>query len=122
MTDAASADGAVPRTPRRSVMLSAHVFRQGATAPSVHRITNISETGICLAQDGEMRPDTVVVVSVGQAEPAAAEVKWVRDRLAGLAFHDPIDLAKARLRRTDGRLPAVASGWLTDLNDAHRGR
>ena len=108
------------RSPRRSVMLSAHIFRDGVADPSVHRIKNISETGVCLAQDGELTEGTVVVLSIGQADQVAADVKWVDCKLAGLAFREPIDLARARMRRTDGGQPAIASGWLAELNHAHR--
>ncbi len=108
------------RPPRSSVMLSAHIFRERVAVPSVHRIKNISETGVCLAQDGELTEGTVVVLSVGQADHVAADVKWVDCKLAGLAFREPVDLIRARMRRTDGGQPAIASGWLAELNHAHR--
>lgn len=102
-------------------MLSAHVFRMGHAAPSQHRVTNISETGVCLSQGDMMAPGSVVVLSIGQHVNVAADVKWVRGTQAGLAFHAPIDLATARLRRTgSGMIPPVASGWLSELNHMHR--
>ncbi|MES2339127.1 MAG: PilZ domain-containing protein [Pseudomonadota bacterium] len=108
------------RSQRASVMLSAQVFRHDHREPTLHRVTNISETGVCLAQDGELTAGSVVVLTIGQVEHVAADVKWSRGKLAGLAFREPIDVARSRLRRT-GAAPPVAAGWLADLNHLHRG-
>lgn len=110
------------RATRTSVMLSAELFRVDRPTASQHRVTNISETGICIAQAGDLENGTVVVVSLGRIEHAAADVVWVRSGLAGLRFQTPIDVAQARLRRaTDRVVPPPAAGWLTDLNNPYRG-
>ncbi len=115
-------DSSVPlsRATRISVMLSADLFRVGKAGGSPHRVTNISETGICIAQPGDLEADSVVVVSIGRIEQVAADVVWVRSGLAGLRFHVPIDVAEARARRPAGyRSVAPSAGWLAALNDPY---
>lgn len=115
-------DPAVPisRATRTSVMLSAMIFGLNRTAGEAHRVTNISETGLCVVQAGAIDEGSVVVVTIGQVEQAPADVVWVRAGLAGLKFHRPIDVQRARLRRVAGQvLAAPAAGWLAELNDPY---
>ena len=101
-------------------MLSADVFRVDRDGASQHRVTNISETGLCIAQAGDFAAGTVVVVAIGSVAQAAANVVWVRSGLAGLAFQKPIDVAEARRRRASGSiLRAPAAGWLAELNSPY---
>ena len=110
------------RSPRTSVMLTTHVFTMGAAEPSTHRVINLSATGVCIAQPAGLQPDTIVAVSIGQIDHAAADIVWVRGGLAGLKFRRPIDLAAARTRRASGSVMAApGAGWLGDLTDAYRG-
>ncbi len=61
-----------------------------------------------------------MVVTIGQVEQEPADVVWVRAGLAGLKFHSPIDVARARLRRVAGQPAAApAAGWLAELNDPY---
>ena len=109
------------RATRTSVMLSADVFRVNHDRSSQHRVTNISVTGVCLAQAGDLVSGTVVVVAIGSIAPTAADVVWVRSGLAGLAFQKPIDVSEARRRRAAGNtLRPPAAGWLTDLNNPYK--
>jgi len=102
-------------------MLSADVFRVDQEGASQHRVTNISETGLCIAQAGDLVAGTVVVVAIGSVAPAAANVVWVRSGLAGLAFQKPIDVSEARRRRASGStLRPPAAGWLTELNSPYK--
>ncbi|MGU3390180.1 PilZ domain-containing protein [Sphingomonas sp. M1A8_2b] len=109
------------RATRTSVMLSADVFRADRPGSTAHRITNISETGICIVQPAGLAPGNVVVLSIGRVEHLPADVVWVRAGLAGLRFHDPIDLALARTRRMAGHVSVPPSaGWLAALNDPYK--
>lgn len=100
-------------------MLSATVFRLNR-ASEPHRVTNISETGLCIVQAGAFDVGSVVVVTIGQVEQAPAEVVWVRSGLAGLKFRTPIDVQRARTRRVAGQAAAPPSaGWLAELNDPY---
>ena len=110
-----------PRSPRTSVMLRAHIFAMGADAPSDHRVVNLSDTGLCIAGPGTLKPDTIVVVSIGRIDHQPADVVWVRAGQAGLKFHRAIDLAAARARSTTtGPLTPPAAGWMADLRSPYR--
>lgn len=101
-------------------MLRADVFRLNRPNAESHRVTNISETGLCIVQAEALEVGSVVVVAIGQIEPIAADVVWVRGGLGGLRFHKPIDVARARLRRSAGDpLAPPAAGWLAELNDPY---
>jgi hypothetical protein len=108
------------RATRTSVMLSAELFRDGRQGSSAHRVTNIPETGLCIAQPGDLAAGSVVVVTIGRVEQVPADVIWVRTGLAGLKFQTPIDIAEARARRPAGyKSVAPSAGWLTALNDPY---
>ncbi len=115
-------DRAVPlsRATRTSVMLKADVFRLNHSAAESHRVTNISETGICIVQPDGLVVGSVVIVAIGQVQSAPADVVWVRGGLAGLKFHTPIDVARARSRRgADEKVTPPAAGWLAELNNPY---
>jgi hypothetical protein len=45
---------------------------------------------------------------------------WVRAGLAGLKFHTPIDVQRARTRRVASQKAVPPSaGWLAELNDPY---
>ncbi len=120
-TDPSDKPPSLARATRTSVMLSADVFRVNRDGASQHRVTNISETGLCIAQAGDLDAGAVVVVAIGSIVPTAADVVWVRSGLAGLAFQKPIDVSEARRKRPSGStLRAPAAGWLTELNSPYR--
>ncbi len=100
------------RSERASVMLMAQMWRAGGAAPEKHRVLNLSATGICISRpEGLAVPDSVTLL-LGRADPAAAEVVWVRGGLAGLRFAEPIDMVAAR-----AKVPTVTAprtGWMAD--------
>ncbi len=101
-------------------MLSADIFRADRAGGTSHRVTNISETGMCIVQSADLSVGSVVVIAVGRIEDVVADVVWVRAGLAGLRFHDPIDVALAKTRRLAGHVNAPPSaGWLAALNDPY---
>lgn len=111
----------IARPPRTSVMLRAQLFRVGDSASSDHRVVNVSETGLCIAQVADLAVDTIVVVTIGQVEHAPADVIWVEAGLAGLSFHTPIDLAAARMRRArSSAVSPPAAGWMAELSSPYR--
>ncbi len=111
---------ALSRATRISVMLSAELFRDGRHGSSAHRVTNISETGLCIAQPGDLAVGSVVVVTIGRVEQVPADIIWVRTGLAGLKFQRPIDVVEARGRRPAGyKVVAPSAGWLAALNDPY---
>ncbi|MEG3169303.1 MULTISPECIES: PilZ domain-containing protein [Sphingomonas] len=119
-TDPSDKPPSLARATRTSVMLSADMFRVDRDGASQHRVTNISETGLCIAQAGDLVTGTVVVVAIGSIAPTAANVVWVRSGLAGLAFQTPIDVSEARRRRASGStLRPPAAGWLAELNNPY---
>lgn len=120
-TDPSDKPPSLARATRTSVMLNADVFRVDRDGASQHRVTNISESGLCIAQAGDFAAGTVVVVAVGSIAPTAANVVWVRSGLAGLAFQTTIDVAEARRRRSAGNtLRPPAAGWLAELNSPYK--
>ncbi|WP_140872473.1 PilZ domain-containing protein [Sphingomonas oligophenolica] len=111
----------IARSPRTSVMLRASIFRNGDSDASDHRVVNVSETGLCVAQVLNLAVNTIVVVTIGLVEHAPADVVWVEAGLAGLSFHAPIDLAAARRRNARSGTPAApASGWMAELSSPYR--
>lgn len=101
-------------------MLSADVFQAGHSGSTAHRVTDISETGMCIVQPSDLLKGSVVVVAIGRIEQVVADVVWVRAGLAGLRFHKPIDLVLAKTRRLAGHVIASPSaGWLSALNDPY---
>ena len=111
---------ALPRSPRTSVMLRALVFGRGETAPSDHRVVNVSDTGLCVAQAEGLTADTIVAVTIGKVKHAPADVVWAEAGLAGLAFHAPIDLQAARTRVRGGGARPPAAGWMAELSSPYR--
>jgi len=102
-------------------MLRALVYRLDDSAPSQHRVINLSAQGARLGGAGQFEVRSMVIVSMGQVEHVAADVVWVQGDFAGLNFHAPIDVARARLRPRDVVMPPPTGGWLGELRDRYRG-
>lgn len=109
----------VERQPRISLMLMAQLLRQHGD-PTLHRVSNLSESGVRLAQVSKLNPGDVVSVLVGCADAVSATVAWVRDGTAGLQFNEAICLEDARQRRPDYAAPDIKAGWMTEIRHAHR--
>jgi len=110
----------IARSPRTSVMLRAQIFAVGDQDASDHRVVNVSETGLCIAQAADLVAESIVVVSIGSVEHAPADVVWVESGLAGLKFHEPIDVQEARKRNPNAasaRPPK--SGWMAELRSPY---
>lgn len=116
-----SADEAAARDPRTSVMLSAEVVRSEGSAPTQHRVLNVSVSGVCIAKPIGLVADMPVMVSLGRVDHVGARVKWVRGDRAGLRFDEAIDLDAARQRRPGNSAPPPpTSGWMAAANERFR--
>jgi hypothetical protein len=100
-------------------LLRALVFAADAVVPSEHRVINVSETGACLAKVNNFLLDSIVAVTIGGVEHAAADIVWLEAGFAGLKFHSPIDLEVARSRRAPGKRHAPAAGWIASLSSPY---
>jgi hypothetical protein len=115
----ASKDGAA-RPPRINLMLSAQLCREGAGAPTIHRVVNLSQTGACIARPRDLRSGDRVEIAIGQAEPVVAQVVRIDGDQAGLRFEQPIDLDAARQRRSSDFVPRIGAGWLAERQRVFR--
>jgi hypothetical protein len=107
-------------SPRTSVMLRALLHAAGARDPTEHRVVNMSATGLCVAQGRKLKPGTIVVVTLGMLEYIPADVLWAESGLAGLQFHEPIDVQAARTRPKGGaRYSAPAAGWIAEIRSPY---
>ncbi|MDE0878691.1 MAG: PilZ domain-containing protein [Sphingomonas bacterium] len=117
-----NAPASFPRAAARSsVMLRALVYATDGTGPTEHRVVNVSESGLCIGQAEKLKPDTIVIISLGMVDHVAADVVWIDSGLAGLAFHEPIDLqaAKTRPKGVATRV-APAAGWMANIRSPYR--
>lgn len=96
------------REERESVFLSAVVTCFGQSAPTKHRVRNVSPHGACIDQADGLRAGQTVLVSVGLLEEVGATVQWVQAGQAGLKFATSIrpEAAKTRPKPTH-----VQQGW-----------
>ena len=78
---------------------------------SERRIRDLSATGACIEQSGNLIVGDEVALEVGALSGVPAKVVWVSESLAGIRFDDPIDLAAASRPRM--RAVTAASGWVT---------
>lgn len=116
------------RAPRHSVFLSATVQRFGGTAPSKHRVRDLSIGGMRIDQAAGLKPGATVLVTVGALEAVGATVVWVRDGAAGIEFAEPIDPDAARAKAALAPRPASArtpdtgatAGWMPGLQNPYR--
>ncbi|MCP3734901.1 PilZ domain-containing protein [Sphingomonas sp. RP10(2022)] len=105
------------REARRSVIVRALVTAPGGQ-PVERRVRNLSRSGGCIEQFGELAIGMTVTLHMGTFTALGAQVQWVTDRLAGLQFDETIDLDEARKPRGTGVV--AKSGWMADINDAYR--
>ncbi len=108
-----------PREPRSSVILYARIDHADRTAEA--RVRNLSATGACIENPGELHQGDKVGVTMGSLTGLTAEVMWTSPTLAGLHFSDgAIDLAEARKPRERANAGAKASaGWISNIQDAY---
>ena len=111
-----------PREPRSSVILYARVDHRERAVEA--RVRNLSITGACIDNPGELTKGDEVAVTMGSLQELPAEVMWTSATLAGLHFtKGAIDLAEARKPRDRGATAAKASaGWINNIHHAYRRR
>jgi PilZ domain len=115
-------DSVPPRETRSSVFLRALVdIGEGAVECRVH---NISMSGACIDNVGNLTPDRRVLVTMGMHHHLKARICWSSDGRAGLLIDgEEIDIAKARRPRgTVAEQSAQGAGWLADIDDPYRRR
>lgn len=67
---------------------------------TVH-VKDLSKTGLCGLTDAPLAPGQMVCLLLDRNEPVAAEIKWIRRALIGVAFSDPLaDDMVNRMRRS----------------------
>lgn len=108
-----------PREPRSSVILYARIVHDNRSAEA--RVRNLSATGACIDNPGELHQGDQVAVTMGTLVGLTAEVMWTSTTLAGLHFTDgAIDMAEARKPRDRGNAAVKASaGWISNIQDAY---
>lgn len=112
------------REPRSSVILYARI--EAAERVAEVRVRNLSVTGACIDNPGELDKGDRLHVAMGTLTDLVAEVMWTTPTLAGLHFiHGAIDLADARKPRERAK-PAtgagVSAGWMNNIHHAYRRR
>ena len=105
------------REKRNSVIVRAAVSMPGGS-PVERRVRNLSRSGACIENAGDFATGMLLRLEMGHITELTGEVVWVKDRLAGVRFAEPIDLDEARKPRGVGAVPKA--GWIADINDAYR--
>lgn len=137
MSDARKMSGRTPREARHHVLLGARISGFGGSAPTLHRVRDLSTRGARVDNASALRVGSTVLVSVGVLEEVGATVVWVKNDIAGLRFAEVIDSNAARSktiiapssrpeagsdkpkREADGVAPAGA-GWIAGLDSPYR--
>jgi hypothetical protein len=99
-----------PRENRSRVIIRA-VVHGPCGKDSDRRVRDLSVTGACLEQSGNLMVGDDIQLDIGMLKGVAAKVVWVTECLAGIGFAEPIDVAKARKPKPD--VVTAASGWLS---------
>lgn len=110
-------DPASTREKRSSVIVRAEIDIDGAR--SERRVRNLSLTGACIENRGDLSVGMTIQVAMGVLDPLLADVVWATEALVGLKFHGTVDLAAARTPRSALNVPR--GGWIADIGDAYRG-
>ncbi|MDB5697174.1 MAG: hypothetical protein JWN21_2717 [Sphingomonas bacterium] len=115
-------------------MLSARLEHFDGSAPSTHRVRDLSKGGIRIDQASELRQGATVLISVGSLEAIAATIVWVEAGSAGLAFAEQINPDAARKKAvvtplsgvepasagaTGGAASTPRAGWIGDLQNPY---
>ena len=119
------------RAPRLNVMLMATVEHFRGSAPTRHRVRDLSTGGAKIDNADKMLAGETLQISIGAAQAITATIKWVRGNSAGLSFEEPINIDEARKNVASQPKPIarpklrVASseptvGWFKGLKDPYR--
>ena len=103
-----------PRENRSRVIIRAVVHGPCGMEPE-RRVRDLSSTGACVEQSGNLMIGDDVRLDMGTLKGILAKVAWVTENLAGVAFADPIDLARARAHKPEA--VTAASGWVSGFVD-----
>ncbi|MDI1295550.1 MAG: PilZ domain-containing protein [bacterium] len=76
------------RVPRERVDMVSHIAALGETVRV--QIIDISPLGLMCRTDGDIKPGDRVTVWLPLLKDCPAEIRWVEDGRAGMAFLDPI--------------------------------
>jgi hypothetical protein len=79
------------------------------------RIRDLSATGACVEQSGNLMTGDKVSLDIGPLKDIAARIVWTTEYLAGIAFAAPIDVAKTQRPKTEA--VTAASGWVSGFVD-----
>ena len=107
-------DALQPRENRSRVIIRAVVHGPCGTEPE-RRVRDLSATGACVEQTGNLMVGDAIQIDIGTLQGVAARVVWVSERLAGIAFDEPIDLAKTQKAKSE--VVTAASGWVSGFVD-----
>jgi hypothetical protein len=102
-----------PRENRSRVIIRAVVHGPCGKEPE-RRVRDLSVTGACVEQSGNLMVGDDIRLDVGTLKGVAAKVVWVSECLAGIAFDEPIDVAKARKPKPE--VVTAASGWISGFD------
>ena len=120
MADSMSGDVPADREARVSVIIRALIEAPNLSVD--RRIRNLSRSGACCDNMGDLKAGMRVLVSMGALTQIHAEVMWANERLAGLRFDGlPVNLDAARKPRS--AVPPVSApgaGWLAQIDDPYR--
>ncbi len=133
MAASAGPDDKTQRDPRQHVFLAAEISGFDRSAPTKHRIKDLSVTGARIDRASKLVVGSTVLVSVGILETIGATVVWVQDDIAGLRFAQPIDPAAARSKTivsapgqsnpgpkpTPVEEPRASAGWIGAMRNRH---
>jgi hypothetical protein len=102
-----------PRENRSRVIIRAVVHGPCGKEPE-RRVRDLSSTGACVEQSGNLIAGDAILLDIGMLKGVAGKVVWVTEYLAGIAFAEPIDLAKARKPKPE--VVTAASGWVSGFD------
>jgi hypothetical protein len=103
-----------PRENRSRVIIRAVVHGPCGREPE-RRVRDLSSTGACVEQTGNLMTGDLVRLDIGTLMGVPAKVAWVTEYLAGIAFDEPIDLAKTQKPKSEA--VTAASGWVSGFVD-----
>ncbi|MGN7161796.1 PilZ domain-containing protein [Sphingomonas sp. SAFR-052] len=113
-------DQPAERSRRDSVILNARIETPDGMVEC--RVRNLSQTGACIDNVGNLRAGDRVLVTMGMVHHVEASVRWANGGRAGLHFEGvEIDIAAARRPRgTVSAAPRNVAGWLDNMYSPYR--
>jgi hypothetical protein len=103
-----------PRENRSRVIIRAIVHGPCGMEPE-RRVRDLSSTGACVEQTGNLMTGDKVSLDIGPLKDISGQVVWTTDYLAGIAFTEPIDVAKTQKPKAEA--VTAASGWVSGFVD-----